>query len=149
MLDDVDAVFANLDTDGDGSISLDEFLEWCVSESLANKEDRILQAFHKMDLDGDGRLTVEELITGFDPNLVSFTFFLFSLISCVDYSISWFFFLLHGTIAAMHVSDETEIDRLLQEVDADHDGSLFIYLFIYLFIFYLFIDLFIDIFMGY
>ncbi len=144
MLDDVDAVFANLDTDGDGSISLDEFLEWSVSESLANKEDRILQAFHKMDLDGDGRLTVEELITGLDPNLVSFTFFLLSLISCVDYSISWFFCCMEQWQLCTFLTKLKLIGCCRKSMPITTVHYLFICLFICLFI-----DLFIDIFMGY
>lgn len=57
----VDALFKELDRDGNGTISFNEFLVALRPPMSAARLERITQAFHKMDKSGDGVITVQDL----------------------------------------------------------------------------------------
>ncbi|XP_077549314.1 calcyphosin-like protein isoform X1 [Haemaphysalis longicornis] len=57
----VDALFKELDRDGNGTISFNEFLQALRPPMSAARLERITQAFHKMDKSGDGIITIHDL----------------------------------------------------------------------------------------
>ncbi|KAH7934830.1 hypothetical protein HPB52_001014 [Rhipicephalus sanguineus] len=57
----VDALFKELDKDGNGTISFNEFLVALRPPMSAARLERITQAFHKMDKTGDGVITIQDL----------------------------------------------------------------------------------------
>ncbi len=57
---DKQAKFAEMDTNGDGAVSLDEL----TANATAKIQDRIQKRFDKMDANGDGQITEDELKSG-------------------------------------------------------------------------------------
>uniref|UniRef100_A0A8C3YP56 Calmodulin like 5 n=1 Tax=Catagonus wagneri TaxID=51154 RepID=A0A8C3YP56_9CETA len=54
------ALIAQVDTDGDGVISFEEFLA-AMAKRTRGSQGELWKAFHAFDLDGDGRIGVDEL----------------------------------------------------------------------------------------
>lgn len=61
---DAAAVFAEIDTDGSGSITPAELS--CRLSDLGFEEEEITQLFITLDTDGDGNITEEEFVKGFE-----------------------------------------------------------------------------------
>merc|ERR1712126_573168 len=58
----VNGMMAEADSNGDGTISLEEFSEMMRNKEKANREEaEIWEAFHSFDLDGNGYITRDEL----------------------------------------------------------------------------------------
>lgn len=58
---DTAGVVANVDSDGDGRISYDEFLHAALDKQMIHHQNTIWWAFCEYDLDGDGKITLDEL----------------------------------------------------------------------------------------
>lgn len=57
-------MFKKMDTNGDGSVSLEEFKE---NPRAKENPDRATEAFKRMDKDNDGKVTLEEFKSGRPP----------------------------------------------------------------------------------
>jgi hypothetical protein len=57
----VDALMRNMDADGDGRISWEEFLEATAEQQVIHAQNNIWWAFCEYDKDGDGKITTDEL----------------------------------------------------------------------------------------
>ena len=60
-----ETIFANLDLDGSGQISYDEFLSAMIDGKKVLTEDRLEKAFKMFDKDGNGLLSIDEIIEVF------------------------------------------------------------------------------------
>ena len=58
-------IFAQLDLDGSGEISYDEFLSAMIDGKKVVTGDRLEKAFKMFDKDGNGKLSVEEIMSVF------------------------------------------------------------------------------------
>ncbi len=63
-------VIGAVDTDGDGSLSLDE-IEKALGQDTASGTDGLSQAFGQLDANGDGKLSQDELATAIDNQKAS------------------------------------------------------------------------------
>lgn len=54
-------IVKNVDADGDGRISYEEFLHAALDKQMINHQNTIWWAFCEYDIDGDGKITLEEL----------------------------------------------------------------------------------------
>ncbi|MBI1371076.1 MAG: hypothetical protein GC162_20800 [Planctomycetes bacterium] len=59
---DVEAVFKHKDTNGDGKLSVEEF----VGKLTGEKADKAKERFTKLDKDGDGSLSLDEFKAGME-----------------------------------------------------------------------------------
>jgi calcium-dependent protein kinase len=59
--EEVQAIIANADIDGDGTISYEELMMAAVQRKIMSKEERLLAVFRSIDKNGDGHITVDEL----------------------------------------------------------------------------------------
>jgi Ca2+-binding EF-hand superfamily protein len=57
----INNAIANIDVDGDGSISYEEFLAAVIERQLIHRQNKVWWAFCEYDQDSDGKITVEEL----------------------------------------------------------------------------------------
>jgi calcium-dependent protein kinase len=60
-----DKIFSNLDLDGSGQISYDEFLSSMISSKKIVTDERLEKAFKMFDKDNSGKLSVHEIISVF------------------------------------------------------------------------------------
>lgn len=54
-------IVKNVDADGDGRISYEEFLHAALDKQMVNHQNTIWWAFCEYDIDGDGKITLDEL----------------------------------------------------------------------------------------
>jgi calmodulin len=57
----INSAIANIDVDGDGSISYEEFLAAVIERQLIHRQNKVWWAFCEYDQDSDGKITVTEL----------------------------------------------------------------------------------------
>jgi len=57
----INTAIANIDVDGDGSISYEEFLAAVIERQLIHRQNKVWWAFCEYDQDSDGKITVSEL----------------------------------------------------------------------------------------
>eukprot|EP00744_Colponema_vietnamica_P007747 GILI01011111.1.p1 GENE.GILI01011111.1~~GILI01011111.1.p1 ORF type:complete len:540 (-),score=86.61 GILI01011111.1:58-1677(-) len=65
----LDAVFKEFDTDGNGGISLEEFLGSLRGPMNQRRESLVMEAFQRLDRDGSGVVSLEELFAIYGANL--------------------------------------------------------------------------------
>ena len=65
----LDSVFKVFDRDGNGVVTLTEFLREIRGEMNARRRDIVEQAFRKIDLDGSGVVTLKELTSRYRSNI--------------------------------------------------------------------------------
>ena len=63
-----ESIFANLDLDGSGKISYDEFLSAMINSKKVVTDERLEKAFKIFDKDHNGKLSVDEIISVFGGN---------------------------------------------------------------------------------
>ena len=63
-----ESIFANLDLDGSGKISYDEFLSAMINSKKVVTDERLEKAFKIFDKDNSGKLSVDEIISVFGGN---------------------------------------------------------------------------------
>ena len=57
----LEALFKKLDTNGDGKISWEEYLDFMYKRILSYREKSTLELFKRLDVDGDGQVTDNEV----------------------------------------------------------------------------------------
>jgi Ca2+-binding EF-hand superfamily protein len=57
----VQMLMSQLDLNGDGQISREEWMLFLINRKLSAKEERLHQAFRKFDLNNDGKITPDEV----------------------------------------------------------------------------------------
>lgn len=113
--------FTKLDTDEDGKIDLDEFLEF----SLTEKENQLTRVFEALDTNQDGFIEFEEFVAGTEP-----TFNILRRFRELDLD-------RNGLISieeALDIADQlvlplsnTQVQIIMSKVDRDGDGQITYY----------------------